>query len=148
MLFPLVSKILVYSLQNWYCVMMESTSTYAILSLAGAFCVVVAFSSILGLLLSHDVMLSVAAAAIATERIMFFFIFLSVSNFYFFDLALRISQSWSTTQCMPRSCIALLSWIWYDLKRPFFSKMTLADNNATAIAIINMVKSNVSVIFF
>lgn len=57
------------------------------------------------------------------------------------------SRSWSSTQCMPRSRMALLSCMCCDSKRPFLRKMTFTDNSATDIAIINTLNSNVSVIF-
>ena len=55
----------------------------------------------------------------------------------------RISRSWSITQWMPRSFIALLSWICCDEKLPFLRKTSFTQKNNMPIAIINVVNSRV-----
>jgi len=57
-----------------------------------------------------------------------------------------ISRSWSITQWMPLSRIALLSWICCELKLPFLRKISFMHKNAMPIAIINVVNSSILII--
>lgn len=60
----------------------------------------------------------------------------------------RISLSSSMTQCMPRSLIALESWMCMEENLPFLQSKTFTESSATDIAIINTVRSSVSVIIY
>ena len=59
----------------------------------------------------------------------------------------RASLSCSTTQCIFCLRSLGLSFTCCEENRPFFKIITLTDNNATAIAIINMLMMKVSIIF-
>ena len=61
--------------------------------------------------------------------------------------ALRASRSWSSTQWMPFLRKAALSWMCCDENCPFLRNSSLTDSNATDIAIINTLKSNIFIIF-
>jgi hypothetical protein len=72
----------------------------------------------------------------------YYFDFSSTANL----LLVRISRSWSMTQWMPRSFMALLSWICCDEKEPFLRKSTFTSKKAMPIAIINALDSSIFVI--
>lgn len=60
---------------------------------------------------------------------------------------LRCSRSWSMTQWIPLSRMALLSWIWKDENFPLRFKINLTASNIAAIAIIITLKARVLTIF-